>query len=541
MQFFFILLVSIAVSILVIRVMVRYAPRLGLIDMPDARKVHSIPISCVGGIGIVLGALVPIIIWLPMSNGIVAYLLGSLVLFVLGVIDDAVELGHYKKFAGQVIAVLIMIFYGDVYVTRLPFFSGEIDPLFGIPFTLFAMIGVINALNHSDGLDGLAGGESLLSFVVIAYLAFVVKGYELVAVAAAGIGGVLGFLRVNTYPAQVFMGDSGSQFLGFTLGYLVISLVTDVHTALSPALPLLLFGLPVIDIVAVLIIRASHGMNWFRATRNHIHHRLLDLNFDHYESVVIIYSMQALFVVSAILLRYQSDGLIVSLYFMVCAIIFVLLIMGERAGWQIHRGHPASGLTRFVVSVKQHRLFTYLPLTFITVAVPLYIITGSFWVDSVPRDFAVISGVLFIILNLELIFGKNESSMIIRGIAYSVSIFIVYLMTQDPLLDSNVNRTINIIYFSSMAVALAIVIRYESTTPFKTTTMDYLVIFVILVISIMPKAFLIEYNLTVLVIKSAILLYGYEVLISRNVMRLSVINISVALSLAVLSVRGLLL
>lgn len=541
MNFFFIILVSIAVSILVIRIMTRYAPRLGLIDMPDERKVHSVPISCVGGIGIVLGALVPIIIWLPMSDGIVSYLLGSLVLFVLGVIDDAVELGHYKKFAGQVIAVLIVIFYGDVYVTRLPFFSGEIDPLFGIPFTLFAMIGVINAINHSDGLDGLAGGESLLSLLVIAYLAFVVKGYELVIVAVACIGGIIGFLRINTHPAQVFMGDSGSQFLGFTLGFLIISLVTDVHTALSPALPLLLFGLPVIDIVAVLIKRACGGMNWFRATRNHIHHRLLDLNFDHFESVITIYSIQALFVVSALLLRYQSDELITALYFTTCAVIFLLLRLGERTGWQKHRGHPVSGLTRFIVSVKEHRLFTLLPLSFVAAAIPLYFVAGSVWIDSVPRDFAVVSGVLFIIVTLEILFGKNASSMIMRGIAYTVSIFMVYLLAHGTLSSDNVTGIIYIIFFTCLAIAVAMVIHYESTIPFKTTTMDYLVIFVILLISLMPKALLIEHNLSVMVVQSVIILYGSEVLINRYTARFNIMNVSVALSLAVLSARGLLL
>ncbi len=541
MLYFFIFIFSIVLSMTLIPLLMRFAGNYNLIDVPGDRKIHSTAIPRIGGIAIGIGFMVPLLLWIPFSQQVIGLFVGGLIIHLFGLWDDVINLNYKIKFLGQLLGIIFAILYGDIMIYYVPFSMDPIPGYIAFPLTIFILLGVTNAINLADGLDGLAGGITFLSFSALFLLAHESGDIVLTMLIVAMSGALLGFLRFNTYPARVFMGDNGSQLLGFMLAAFTIILCQESNRALSPVIGLLILGLPILDTLFVIVLRIIKGRSPFSSDENHIHHRFMRLGFDHYESVVTIYSMQALFVVSAILLRYQSDGLILSFYLMVCAIIFLLLRTGERAGWQIHRGHPVSGLTRFVVSVKQHRLFTYLPLAFITVAIPLYIVTGSFWVDSVPRDFAVISGVLFIILNLELIFGKNESSMIIRGIAYSASIFIVYLMTQDPLLDSNVNRTINIIYFSSLAVALAIVIRYESTTPFKTTTMDYLVIFVILVISIMPKAFLIEYNLTVLVIKSAILLYGYEVLISRNIVHLSVINISVALSLAVLSVRGLLL
>ena len=287
------------------------APRLGMVDMPDPRKVHATPVPRVGGVGIVLGALIPLLLWLPLSAGILAYVFGSLVLFGFGAWDDSHELGHYVKFIGQFIAVLTVVYYGDVYVRQIPFMGMESVPdSIGKPFTVFAMVGMINAMNHSDGLDGLAGGLSVLSLSSIAYLAYLADGSQVVAIAVAVLGGIFGFLRYNTHPARVFMGDSGSQFLGFTLGFLAVLLTQNVNPVLSPALPALLLGLPIVDILAVFAQRVYHGMNWFRATRNHIHHRLLELGFHHYEAVVVIYSIQMFFIIGAIFLSYESDALI---------------------------------------------------------------------------------------------------------------------------------------------------------------------------------------------------------------------------------------
>ena len=274
---------AIVISAAIIPLMMRWAPRLGMVDLPDPRKVHTSPIPRVGGIGIVIGALIPIFLWVPLDASLYAYLFGSLVLLAFGVWDDCRELGHYVKFIGQFIAVLAVVYYGDVYVQTLPFM--DLEPLsepVARAFTVIALVGMINAINHSDGLDGLAGGLSVLSLGAIAYLAYMAEhGAAVVTVAIAVLGGVLGFLRYNTYPARVFMGDGGSQFLGFTLGFLAVYLIQKVDPALSPALPALLLGLPIVDILAVFAQRMYGGMNWFRATRNHVHHRLLEIDFDH--------------------------------------------------------------------------------------------------------------------------------------------------------------------------------------------------------------------------------------------------------------------
>ena len=200
-----------------------------------------------------------------------------------------------------------------------------VNETFGRLFTVVAMVGVINAINHSDGLDGLAGGESLLSLGAIAYLAYQADDVSAALIALATMGGVFGFLRFNSHPARVFMGDGGSQFLGFTLAFLVAYLLEVSNPALSPALPALLLGLPVVDILSVLVRRLRGGMNLFKATKNHVHHRLLERGFYHYESVMVIYSVQVTLVLAGVLLPYESDALIIGFYLLVCGMLFVWL------------------------------------------------------------------------------------------------------------------------------------------------------------------------------------------------------------------------
>ena len=287
-----IVILAMAISMAIIPLMMRIAPVIGMIDTPDSRKVHSIPIPRVGGLGIVIGAIIPMFIWLPFPNLTIAIFIGATVLLVFGTWDDIAELGHYVKFVGQFAAAGIVVYYGDLYVSYFPMYGYETIPeSIGRPFTLIAIVGMINAINHSDGLDGLAGGESLISIGVITYLAYIFSSDVMLVISAATIGGIFGFLRFNSHPARVFLGDGGSQFLGFILAVLVVILTQQVNTVLSPSIAILLLGLPVVDILAVFFLRAKHKMNLFKATRNHVHHRLLDIGFLHYESVMFIYNV----------------------------------------------------------------------------------------------------------------------------------------------------------------------------------------------------------------------------------------------------------
>ncbi|MFK5949368.1 MAG: MraY family glycosyltransferase, partial [Methylococcales bacterium] len=222
-------ILAMSISMAIIPLMMRLAPTLGMIDLPDPRKVHLVPIPRVGGVGIVLGSVLPLFIWLPFNDLNVSILVASLILLIFGTWDDMKELGHYIKFVGQISAAAVVVYYGDLYVSSFPFLGLDLLPeSIGRPFTVVAIVGMINAINHSDGLDGLAGGESLLSLAAIVYLSYIYGGNEVLLIAVAATGGLFGFLRFNSHPARVFMGDGGSQFLGFVLAILVIMLTQKV-------------------------------------------------------------------------------------------------------------------------------------------------------------------------------------------------------------------------------------------------------------------------------------------------------------------------
>lgn len=520
--------------------MVRIAPRVGMIDRPDSRKVHTTPIPRAGGVGIVIGSLVPIALWLPADKLYVAYLLGAIVLLIFGVWDDIKELGHYAKFIGQFIAAALVVYYGDLYVTHLPFMGLETIPeAVGKPFTIFALIGMINAINHSDGLDGLAGGMSLLSLSCMAYLAFLVNGHAATLIALSTIGGVFGFLRYNTHPARVFMGDGGSQFLGYTVGFMAVILIEKVNPTISAALPALMLGLPIVDILAVFAQRIYHGMNWFRASKNHIHHRLLQLGFDHYEAVVIIYSIQILFVVSAILLVYESDFLILSIYGGVCLAVFVFLLVAERRRWRAHRSSRATGLAKAIIDFKKNKLFMALPVWYVSTMIPLAFILVGLGIDDVPRDIGIASAVLCLILIFSVVVLKNMNSSIVQAIGYITSAFVIYLETMHLGHSGLLADGVEIAYFVGLALNIGIAIRYGNKSDFRTTPLDYLVIVIILIAGFLLNNLTQKTSMGLMAVKLVVLFYGCELLFSQVKKRWHILNASMVVTLAILAGRGL--
>lgn len=512
-----------------------------MVDLPDPRKVHTIPTPRVGGVGIVIGSLIPIILWVPLDNAIIAYLFGAIILLAFGLWDDSRELGHYVKFIGQFVAVLAVVYYGDVYVKTLPFADLEpISPTIGKPFTVFAIVGMINAVNHSDGLDGLAGGLSVLSLSCIAYLASLTDGYQVIAIAIATLGGVLGFLRYNTHPAGVFMGDGGSQFLGFTLGVLAVLLTQNANTALSPALPALLLGLPIIDILAVFAQRAYQGMNWFRATKNHIHHRLLELGFEHYETVIIIYSVQMLFVISAIIFRYETDSLILSLYLLVCALIFVLLITAKSAGWQVHKARRSSSLLSVVRSLMRNTVVRTVPLRLLSLAIPALLIFFAILITQVPRDFGFAAAILSITSLLSLFFASRTDSILFRANSYITAAFIVYLESKQTAMDLPVLEIAEITYYVILATAIGLAARFSTDLKFKINSLDYLLIFMVISVGVFSHNQAQQADLGAIVAKLVILFYGCELIIAHMKSRWHYLNIGTLVTLIILASKGLL-
>ena len=307
-------ILALCLSTLALPMLIKHAAAWGLLDAPDARKHHVGLVPRVGGLAIAMGTLLSATIWSFGDSAYVGFLLGSLVIVLFGLLDDRNNLDYRLKFAGQIVAALIVVGFG-IRLTVVPFIGAEMISAVLIPLTVIFLLASTNAFNLLDGLDGLAAGCGILSLAAIGALALTSpEGGSVILIAAAALGGILGFLRYNTHPAIVYMGDAGSQFLGFAIGALAILLIEGSGGQLSPALALPMLGLPVIDTALVMATRIRQGRSPFSPDRNHIHHRLLARGLSHREAVAAIYLAQTMLVASAIILRHQSDLVVLSVY-----------------------------------------------------------------------------------------------------------------------------------------------------------------------------------------------------------------------------------
>jgi UDP-GlcNAc:undecaprenyl-phosphate GlcNAc-1-phosphate transferase len=542
MNGFFVMTLAVALSMMLIPIAKRLAPRLGMVDMPDPRKVHSAPVPRIGGWGITIGSLVPLVLVFPLDPLLKSFAAGGLILFAFGLWDDARQVTHWVKFVGQIGAAALVVYHGDLWVSRIPFLDEIVlSPEIGKPFTIFALVGVMNAINHSDGLDGLASGESLLSLIAIAFLGYLCDNPLVIGMALATIGGTLGFLRYNTHPARVFMGDAGSQFLGFTLGVLLVYLSQSAYPATSAALPLLLLGLPIADILVVLYRRISGGMHWFKATRNHVHHRLLFLGFSHFQTVVIIYSVQAALVVGAVLLRYQSDLVVTTAYFAVIVALFAVLTLAERRNWKLDPGRPPSfiGVPPWIERFSSNKTVRALPLMTISVVVPAFMLFGALSVEAIPSDFGAVAGALAALVLTQMLRGTARDSMIMRAALYVTAAFSAYLLVTYPGVGGALTQTLADTMVFVLAAALGIFIRFLSERKFSTTPTDFLVAFGLVALVMFNRSGTEANATTQFVTYAIVLFYGCEVIAERVASRWHLMNWAALATLTIAGIRGL--
>lgn len=536
-----IMFLALVISMIIIPLMVRLAPRLGMVDQPDFRKVHVTPIPRVGGIGIVLGALLTIVVWSPMDQPVMAYLIGAIIILLFGAWDDARNLSPYAKLAAQIVAASCVVYIGEVYVRHIPFLDFYSVPDFiAKPFTVFGLVGVINALNTSDGLDGLAGGEALLSLGVVAWLAYSANGYEAMIIALSTIGGLFGFLRFNSHPAKVFMGDGGSQYLGFSLGFLVVWLTQEVNTALNPAIALLILGLPVIDLIAVMIHRASHGMSLIRPSKTHLHHRIMDIGFSHYDAVVIIYLVQTGFVLAALFMRYESDLLIVTVYAAACAALFSWIRASESRAMRAGRGSPGKSRIAWSFEVfKNNMLVREVPVWVVRIGVPLFMLAAALNAESVPSDIGVSAAIVSALLLLRLIYGYRLWFLFLRMLLY-VSVALAVYISGPVLIDGEFGTVLTYAIFGVLLLSIIIAMKLSSEKVFEITPLDYLVGFAVLALATMPDIMIGgSGELEWMLLEMIILYYATELVIKHMKTRWNGLTISTLVSLGIIVTRAL--
>jgi UDP-GlcNAc:undecaprenyl-phosphate GlcNAc-1-phosphate transferase len=354
------------------------------------------------------------------------------------------------------------------------------------------------------------------------------------------IGSILGFLRFNTYPARLFMGDGGSQFLGFILGALVIIVTQQTHRALSPAVVLLILGLPVLDTLMVMVQRIKEGRSPFVADKNHIHHKLLRIGFDHYEAVGMIYMIQALMVTSAYLLRYQMDLLLMGLYLGLSVVIITVFYFAEKNDWHVRQSESAdlSFIAKRVQWLKKTGFLTFGPYHFLRVSIPLFLIVGAFFPGEIPIDISILSLVLMSAMIVAILVRSMPFYMLERATIYCAGAFVVYLVHETSGDSYNVDLFITA-FFVILALMLVVGVRFTLGGTFKTTPLDYLIIFIAIVAPNLSTLGFTVRDYAAVALQLIVLYYASEFVITRVDRSWDLLRYGTIGSLLVLGIRGI--
>jgi UDP-GlcNAc:undecaprenyl-phosphate GlcNAc-1-phosphate transferase len=338
-------LVSMGLALALTPLVKKFAVRIGAMDTPNARKVHTRIMPRLGGLGIYLAFIITVAALLPFVSSwfttrdmsfVSAFLIGGTIIVLIGALDDRFELSAKVKLLGQIIAASVVVFGFNIRVdfVNIPFQDAysSLETWVSIPLTILWIVGVTNAINLIDGLDGLAAGVSGIAIGTIAVMSFLMGNTMIALMCLVLLGSIIGFLFFNFHPAKIFMGDTGSLFLGFSLAMLSMLGFKQI-AVVSFITPLIIIGVPLSDTLFAIIRRAVQRKPIFSPDKGHLHHCLRELGFSHRQTVLIIYGIAAFFGVLAII---QSSAAMFEAnwvtFVVICIMMFFLQVGAEVIG-----------------------------------------------------------------------------------------------------------------------------------------------------------------------------------------------------------------
>lgn len=313
---------------------IKIAKKKGFLDVPkDERRVHKKPIPVGGGIAMVISVSILMVYYLPINKNLIMTLIASLIIAISGLYDDKEGLSPKLKFLFQILAAVLLIVGG----MKIEFFTNPFDShdallilnILSIPVTIFWVCGITNTINLIDGLDGLASGVSMICAISMFFITYKMGRYDVSLICALVAGACLGFLPFNFNPAKIFMGDTGALYLGFMLSYISISGFLKQAAILMIFVPVLILGVPVFDTAFAMVRRKLSGKSMVEADKGHLHHRLLKMGLNQRQTVVILYSISAIFGVLANLISrfHSSIALVISI-----GVLLIIVATGVAAG-----------------------------------------------------------------------------------------------------------------------------------------------------------------------------------------------------------------
>lgn len=517
---FYAFLLSLLIGTVLTPCLMLGATRMGLLDQPNHRKVHKEPIARVGGIAFAVGALVAIGYWAPKSDLLIGTLGASLLIVGMGSLDDFLDLRVRYKFGGQFLAAGFVVMFSQLSWQPFSMLLGmQIPSWLAAPLTIVLLVMITNSMNLSDGLDGLAGGLAFLSFGLVALLAFQINSLLVLYLSLPVMGGLLGFLRFNTFPARVFMGDGGSQFLGFLLGVVSLILTLDEASPLSPMLVLFFIGVPLLDMIAVTTQRLLTGGRPFQADQEHLHHKLLTLGFSHHQVVIIIYIMQIGMVTLAYSCRWSSDFFLGGLY------LLLLVAMGILYYGVYSRRWSAGIFERRSVGVLYWRTWVHVrpklaqwSLYGLAAGMIGFSLLGVGLPSIVPEEESyLVLGFGVLVFGVLVLGGwrGNEKTIILttRMGLYLGSIFLLYGVEHVLVGAALGLHLLFQLFIGLLTIGLLLAIHLDTNKQFTPNPMDYLLLFLALVMPLLLNVQFEGVGLGDLIAKLIVLFFVCEVLL----------------------------
>ncbi|MFB4474067.1 glycosyltransferase family 4 protein [Virgibacillus sp. SK37] len=329
------LIVSFFSSIIITPIVKRFALKIGATDQPNERKVHTSVMPRLGGLAIFLSFIIGIIFFYPNPGDYWPILVGGTIIILTGILDDIFTISAKYKLLGQIIAALVTVL-GGIQIEFVTIWQDEriYFEFFAIPITIIWIVAITNAINLIDGLDGLAAGVSSIALFTISVIA-ITRGDILIAfLGLVMLGSTVGFLVYNFYPAKIFMGDTGSLFLGYMISVVsVLGLYKEV-TIVSLIIPIIILGIPIMDTTFAIIRRIVQGRPLSSPDKFHLHHCIIRLGFTHRQTVIMIYALSILFSVIAIVLTrstlWGSISILVSLLILVELIVEITGVISDQ-------------------------------------------------------------------------------------------------------------------------------------------------------------------------------------------------------------------
>ena len=536
-------IVSMVVTMVCLPGLVRLGRKWLMVDHPGARKVHAVAVPRVGGVAMACGVFIASVFSISLQTADIWFLVAAAVLTTFGGLDDRFDLDFRIKFVGQLAAVAIVIVAGDARIESIALEDRLSLPAWlSWPITVLFLVGVTNAVNLADGLDGLAGGTTFLCFCAIALLSGVGFPGSSTALSLAFAGAVLGFLRFNTYPASVFMGDAGSQLLGFSIGVLSIRATQSASSEISAAIPILLLAVPILDTLSVMVQRIAEGRSPFSPDKNHIHHKLLALGFDHHEAVMLIYAIQGALFVTGYFLRFESDLLILGFVTVFFALCIGILQIAARSGWRLRsngQGSSGAAVPRLMRVIHRPGLLPLLSYAAIATAVGVYATLIVVETATLSGDFRIlIVALLAVVIGCSAVLRAAPLNLIEKAALYVTATALVYLdaVVLPP------NRLLSALGWAAIAVAAvaaAVRLRLYNDRRFLLTPLDLIVLFMALVVPSLLDTLHLPHGGALAIAKLVILFYALEMLVTSSERRAVWVRIAAASVLAGLVVRPL--